>query len=190
MRFHPVIIWLKENMDNLNPIETQVYCGSYLPEWRPGRDYRNTYSANEQLGGGVHLDLIHEMDYVKWIFGKPLSIKGSFYKISNLKIDSADLAHYWLEYEKHNVSIILNYYRRLAKRQIEFVTNEEVYLADILNFKVYNSENELVFDAKPDLLISFENQMKYFLDTLKGGNKFENDFDAALQTLELTLSGC
>ena len=74
-RFHPCIEYLKSELPNRNKFinEINVYCGSYLPDWRIGNDFKKNYSSIIALGGGVHLDLIHEIDYVIWLLGKPKS---------------------------------------------------------------------------------------------------------------------
>ena len=71
---------------------------SYLPDWRGKVDYRNIYSADKQKGGGVTLDLIHELDYLTDLFGIPersLHVQG---KYSDLEITSDDIRINWRKY--------------------------------------------------------------------------------------------
>ena len=67
--------------------------GQYLPTWRSGNDYRNGVSANQKLGGGVLLELSHEIDYLRWIFGDFKWVKATLCRQSTLEIDVEDSAH-------------------------------------------------------------------------------------------------
>lgn len=72
MRFHPGIKKVKELLESnaAGKIMTaHIETGSFMPEWRPGIDYRKTYSSRHDMGGGVVLDAIHEIDYVLWMLG-------------------------------------------------------------------------------------------------------------------------
>ena len=62
---------LKDRLPGLHPYCARVICSSYLPDWRPGVDYRTVYSAHKAMGGGVTIDLIHEWDYLVELFGVP-----------------------------------------------------------------------------------------------------------------------
>ena len=62
MRWCGVMLALKDRLPALHPYCARVICSSYLPDWRPGVDYRTVYSAHKALGGGVTIDLIHEWD--------------------------------------------------------------------------------------------------------------------------------
>lgn len=66
--------------------------GQYLPAWRPGVDYRKSVSASSMLGGGVLLELSHEIDYLCWIFGEPRWVSSLLSRQSNLEIDVEDTA--------------------------------------------------------------------------------------------------
>lgn len=66
--------------------------GQYLPTWRPGEDYRTGVSAREGLGGGVLLELSHEFDYLRWIFGDIAWLSGTTARTSSLDIDVEDTA--------------------------------------------------------------------------------------------------
>ncbi|MDE6340672.1 MAG: Gfo/Idh/MocA family oxidoreductase, partial [Muribaculaceae bacterium] len=84
--------------------EVNVYCGSYLPDWRPGIDYRKCYSAIPELGGGVNIDLIHEIDYIYWIFGRPEESIRICRNVSSLGIRADDYANYVLMYPEFAAS--------------------------------------------------------------------------------------
>lgn len=67
--------------------------GQYLPSWRPGNDYRTGVSAQRALGGGVLLELSHEIDYLCWIFGEASWVQATLSRQSDLEIDVEDCAH-------------------------------------------------------------------------------------------------
>jgi len=67
--------------------------GQYLPSWRPDHDYRQCVSARKELGGGALLELSHEIDYLRWIFGEVEWIRATISQQSNLEIDVEDSAN-------------------------------------------------------------------------------------------------
>lgn len=72
LRYMPAAIRMKELLEEKRigaVYSVQIEAGQYLPLWRPGTDYRNNVSAQSRLGGGVLLELSHELDYLVWLFG-------------------------------------------------------------------------------------------------------------------------
>ncbi|MEM6376691.1 MAG: Gfo/Idh/MocA family oxidoreductase [Bacteroidota bacterium] len=187
MRFHPVLQWLKANLPVAEVLETRAYCGSYLPDWRPDTDYTKSYSASAELGGGVHLDLIHEMDYVNWLFGNPDSVRGVIDKISDLEITSTDYAHYQLFYKKMNATISLNYFRRDTKRSIEIVLKEGTWCADLIQNTVTENHQKVLFSAPVDVQKMYNDQMAYFVKNLNASGPFMNELAQSLRTLDYAL---
>ena len=74
-------------------ISVRCEIGQYLPSWRPGSDYRQSVSASSALGGGALLELSHEIDYLRWIFGEVDTINAVLAHQSSLEIDVEDTAH-------------------------------------------------------------------------------------------------
>lgn len=176
--------FIKENQD-LIINEVNVYCGSYLPEWRPVMDFKKSYSANPKLGGGVHLDLIHEIDYVCYLFGRPKKSLGICRNVSSLNIDSIDYANYILMYEDFTASIVLNYYRRDYKRTIEIVFDNCTWTADLKLNTIRDNNGKIIYKGNQEN--TYKKQILYFLDLIKRKEKAENDIKYAYDTLKIAM---
>jgi predicted dehydrogenase len=190
LRFNPCLQFLKlELKDKLHSInEINVYCGSYLPDWRPGKNFRQIYSANSLMGGGVHLDLFHELDYTCWIFGYPNQYKG--YKSSNstLMISAEDYANYLLTYNNYNISIILNYYRKKAKRTIEILFDHDTWTVDLIKNTIHNDQNEIIIDHNDfDISNTYVDQLRYFITCLETKKKPMNTILESIEILKISL---
>ena len=87
--FHDQLV--QEVIGNVLSVRCEV--GQYLPTWRPETDYRQGVSARRDLGGGVLLELSHEFDYLRWIFGEVDWVRATLTQQSYLDIDVEDSAH-------------------------------------------------------------------------------------------------
>lgn len=191
LRFHPCIAFLKNKIDTetLRINELNVYCGSYLPDWRPGKNFREIYSANVSMGGGVHLDLFHELDYTHWLFGKPLNTFSLKRNVSSLNIKAFDYANYVLEYETFTANIILNYYRNDSKRTVEILFEDETLTIDLIKNSIVNSHGDVIYqDEDFSVIDTYKNQMEYFIDSLKGNQKQMNTFADSIEVLKTCLN--
>lgn len=191
LRFHPVIVNLKNLIEsNLNKVEeVNVYCGSYLPEWRPDSDYKKAYSAQNEMGGGVHLDLIHELDYLYWMFGQPLEVKSTLRSNSHLNIDAVDYANYQLIYPRFVANVTLNYYRKQAKREIEVLGKDFIYKGNLLGYTLSEElSSRSIFNQNKEYYSLYDLQMRYFIDGLKHNRIYENDAEIGIEVLKLVLN--
>ena len=186
LRFLESIVKIKNLLIGKRVNEVNVYCGSYLPDWRPNVDFRKVYSANKEMGGGVHIDLIHELDYVYWLFGVPIHTQSFFSNKSSLNITAYDYANYLWEYDDFSVSVVLNYYRRESKRTLEVLTEEGTYLVDLLKNTIsYN--DKLVFQSSQLSLQTYTAQMQFFVEEILNKQTKFNTIVEGYKVLELCL---
>jgi predicted dehydrogenase len=100
----------------------EATAGQDLRQWRTSRDVSRYYSASRSLGGGVDLDLSHEIDYILWLFGCKFKKKIIYRtKISNLNIDSPDFLKFFLDFDKFIVDITLDYIRIPRERYLKII---------------------------------------------------------------------
>lgn len=186
LRYNAVIQYLKDHVDFGKVISIRSISSSYLPEWRPGTDYRQTYSASKKLGGGVSIDLIHEWDYLAFLIGMPQKIFHMCGKKSALEIDSEDYAIYIAEYEDKIVELHLDYFGRKTIRQIMILTDNETICGDIANSRIEFMKAGKTIDfheQRDDYQIR---ELAHFLDMIEGRAESDSDIAHAVKVLNLT----
>lgn len=167
--------------------EVNVYCGSNLKRWG-GERFRQSYNVNPGLGGGVHIDMIHDIDYVCHIFGMPEKCRGVFRNVSSLHIAAYDYANYILEYPHFTANIVLNYYRPTPKRTLEIVFDDEVWTADLRANIITDSDGKTVYRGTNTVADTYIEQMRYFIDAIHAHTPIENDAHSAFTLLSLCLT--
>lgn len=107
-------------------LSVRAEVGQYLPDWRPGRDYSQSVSAQNRLGGGVLLELSHEIDYIYWLLGLPGRVTARGGRISDLCIDVEDVVELCLDYDQPRrlVNIHLDFVQRVVHRSCRFIGTE------------------------------------------------------------------
>lgn len=186
LRYTNVIQYLKANVDFSKVHSMRCISSSYLPDWRPGTDYRNTYSAHKELGGGVSIDLIHEWDYIHYLIGSPQNVQSIIRKKSNLEIDSDDIAVYIAEYEDKMVELHLDYFGRSTIRRAELYTNEDTILADLVNQRISYLKRGQIIDMSQERNEFQIRELEHFIEIMQGKSPCDNDLSEACEILKIT----
>lgn len=151
LRFHPVLTELKHKLTGQRICSINAYVGQYLPSWRPNRDYRNSYSASAEQGGGAILDLSHDLDYICWLTGSWQKVAAIGGRFSDLEIDSDDVFSLLFNTERcPAISIELNYLDRKGRRRMVVNTESHTYEADLVNNILTIDDEQINFSLDRD----------------------------------------
>lgn len=197
LRFHPVLLRARELLHSnaiglLTSIRAQV--GQYLPDWHPWEDYRSGYSARAELGGGVILDLIHEIDYVRWLAGPAASLSCFAARCSSLEISTEDTAEIIVSFASGAIgNVHLDYVQRVPTRECMIVGENGSIRFDLLipelHFSTSTSKSWQVerfegFDRN-DMYLE---EMRHFLACIEGKEKSINPLSDGAGTLRIALA--
>ncbi|MBU1819940.1 MAG: Gfo/Idh/MocA family oxidoreductase [Bacteroidetes bacterium] len=137
LRYHPFFQKIKEMtatgaLGRL--LSMQTYWGEYLPDWHPWEDYRESYAARRELGGGVALTLSHDLDLANWLAGSAVQ---SWHTLKNynseLKINVESGADVSIAYANGlTAHCHLNFHERVPRRWYRFVFAEGSVEVDYL----------------------------------------------------------
>lgn len=185
LRYAAVLQYLKENVDIERVFSVRAISSSYLPDWRTGIDYRNTYSAQKSLGGGVAIDLIHEWDYLTMLFGIPEKIMYVGGKFSALEIDSDDIAAYIGIYKDKLIELHLDYFGRKTMRECVLYLPDETIKADIVNGKLEYLKSGKCIDLQEDRDAYQKRELEHFLDIIDGDCENDSNIQHAIKVLNI-----
>ncbi|MDO8573455.1 MAG: Gfo/Idh/MocA family oxidoreductase [Candidatus Daviesbacteria bacterium] len=181
LRFHPVIKKIKEYLKRKKPVYARVVCTSFLPAWRPNTDHLKGYSANTAMGGGVILDLSHEMDYVGYLLGGIKKISGNFAKVSNVTVDAEDYADMTVISGGVPVNIHLDFLSQIRQRYIQIDFEKLTVVADLIDAEIKEHEGGIVknsIELDYNRGQEYEEQLKYFFDNIDNPRMMNNLIEA------------
>ncbi len=198
MRFHPGLVTVKELLDQDavgRIIAARVEVGQYLPDWHPWEDYRQSYSARRDLGGGVILDAVHEIDYVRWLLGEVAGVTCLAGKLSHLEIDTEDTAAILLRFESGAVGEVhLDYIQRVYSRTCQIIGEEGTihwdYAAGQVRWYSARTQEWKAFTNPPgwDANQMYLDEMKYYLGCLERKEKPMVDIFESARILQIALA--
>ena len=166
--------------------------GHFLPDWRPGIDYRSTYSAKRAQGGGICLDLSHEFDYFRWLFGEPKEVLSVAKKVSDLEIDVEDLAESIITTDRGIIGRVhMDYLSRVPHRQMS-INASDGKLEYNLNTKqlktFYKGDDRWVIkEFAKERNAMYKDQLAHFIDCIHNRTQPLITAADATRTLKLAL---
>ena len=198
LRFHKCIIKIRQLINQKKigrVISIQSENGSYLPDWHTHEDYRKGYASDRQLGGGIILTMIHDIDYLYWIFGNPKSIFSVSGKFSDLDISAEDYCSSIIEF-KNNITaeLHLDFFQRPEfrgckikgtkgviywnsdKNEIRLFKNRKKIWEVVLALKKFQ-RNEMYID-----------EIIHFLKCVKIRKQTINNLDEGIKTMKIALA--
>ena len=171
------------------PLSVRIECGSFLPDWRPEQDYRQSTSASKELGGGVLLELSHELDYANWFFGPFDKLQAALQNSGTLDIYVEDGAELLLQTETGlTVSIHLDFYSKTPTRHCLVRTTTGELVWDALKQAVRWTDasgqcTEKFFPQERNEL--FRRQLLHFFECVKGISQPVVPIDQGIQVMKM-----
>ena len=198
MRFHPGLKQVKRLLEEgaigrVTAMRAEV--GHYLPDWHPWEDYRQSYSARRELGGGVILDAIHEIDYARWLFGEVELVACLAGKLSRLEIHTEDTAAILFRFRGGALGEIhLDYVQRSYSRDCQIIGDEGTIRWDYSRGEVCcdlgSTKQAKLFSNPPGWQPNdmYVDEMRHFLACLEGIERPTQDVFEGARALELALA--
>jgi len=197
LRFLKAFHTLREIIDKKSigePYFAQIEVGQYLPTWRPDRDYRKTYSANRKKGGGVALDLSHEIDYMRYLFGDPCTWKVLKTRVSKLQIDTDDIFQGTYVFPNQFICTVhMDYLQRQTTRTIRIIGSEGTLVCDFIDKQIQVTVNDTMTAITDedlfDITRTYQDEMDHFITAVEMGSEPMITLDDGKKICELIEDG-
>jgi len=193
LRFDPGVRRLKDIVERETigrVLWARAEVGHYLPNWRPWQDYRLSYTGRKELGGGVILDLSHEMDYLTWILGDPIQILCMSAHTGTLAVDVEDSASILLRFRSGaHADLHMDCLQRSRTRICKLVGEKGTAQWDAVTseLRVWVDGKEHVASCASDPNDSYVAEVRHFLECVERRSTPLVDLKHAIRVLELCL---
>ena len=198
MRFHPCIRKIKNILEKNSLgriLSVDIESSSYLPDWHPYEDYRFGYAARDDLGGGISLTSIHEIDLLYWFFGMPQKVFSIIGKFSDLKVKTDDLSVMtFLLKNKIVGEVHLDYFQRpeFKSCKIKGVKGTLYWDSCINEVKFFSHKSQkwksLIKIQNFQKNLMYVDEIKYFFNCIKNNRTTMNNIDDGIKTLQIILN--
>lgn len=198
LRFHPGLALVQRLATGGaigRVLSTRIEFGSWLPDWRPRQDYRLSYAARRETGGGVVLDAIHELDYARWLLGEVEAVSCFAGSLSALGLETEDVAAILLRFESGAIGEVhLDYVQRAYSRTCQLIGEEgtlhwswaagevRLYRATAGSWRTFAIPESWV----PNQM--YVDELEHFLACLDGDETPMLDLPNAARVLEIALA--
>jgi len=185
---------LSQSIGKILSVRAEV--GQHLESWRPNMKYADSVSAQKKLGGGVLLELSHELDYLSWIFGSVHWVFGYLTKQSDLDIDVEDIAHCLLGFKDRDTNrdlvanVSMDSVRQDPVRQCSVVGELGSLRWDGINNSVElfskNRKNwQVLYKDQVDKNFSYKQELNHFLECIANDSSPLISGESAMDTLRV-----
>ena len=164
----------------------KIVCNSFLPMWRE-KKIDNSISLSKKKGGGVLLELSHEIDYMLWLFGDPNHLKAFIDKIKIFNKNVEEKANIFFYYRNFNLQLEISFNSRFEKRSILIEGKKASISADLLKNTIYinkTGSSELFYKNNQQKIEMLFEQDKYFIKSIEKKQN-ANNLQNSLKVLNL-----
>ena len=197
-RFHPGLLAIRRFLDDCaigQVVYARVQWGEYLPSWHPWEDYRQSYSARSDLGGGVVLTLCHPFDYLRWLLGEVDSVSATTGHLGDLKIDVEDTADVTLSFQSGAIGYVhLDYLQNPPLHTLQIVGQQGTIQWDsadgAVRYDRADTDGQQRIPVPPEFVrnVMFINELRHFLDCVNGEHEPAVGLSDGIRTLEIALA--
>jgi len=195
MVFLPSLVFIRDTIRTGRlgrVLSVRAEVGQYLPDWRPATDYRQGASARRDLGGGVLLELSHELHYLNWLFGSVISVQSTVVRTGELESEVEDLAELVLKFRDGPIaSVHLDFLQRSYSRSCKIIGAAGTLVWEaagqrVLFYSQADRDGTLLFEAPAaDRNEVYLKELGHFLECVSGRAQPKVDGAQAREVLRI-----
>lgn len=198
LRYHPAFKKLKAIVEAKEYGKLQYYhtqWGDYLPDWHPWEDYRETYAAKKDMGGGVGLTLSHDIDIINWLVDEPIKQYHAIaHTASGLEVDVESGVDFITSYNSGTTGHMhLNFFQKTPYRMYHLVFDDAFvqydYYKNLLSIDTQGQLTQIEFKnfERNDM---FREQTENFLNKLSTKQDFWSHSKRQIEESKIIISMC